>query len=90
MTKPLIVVRPHNAIPVDALNNLREYMHSQVNDEYAVLVIPCHVDIHRTAEGQSVELSAHLPQYIDFPRKKGFWELLFERFDRKTKEAAHG
>lgn len=90
MTKPLIVVCPRHTITVEALDNLREYMHSQVNDEYAVLVIPSHVEVYRPAEGQSIVRSEPLPQYIDFPRKKGFWELLFERFDRKTKETAHG
>lgn len=90
MAKPLIVVRPHNAITAEALGNLCEYLHSQVNDEYAVLVIPSHVEVYRPAEGQSIVRSEPQPQFIDFPRKKGFWELLFERFDRKTKEAAHG
>lgn len=93
MTKPLIVVRPHNAIPVDALNNLCEYLHSQVNDEYAVLVIPSHVEVYRPEEGQSIVRSEPLPQYIDFPRKKGFWDLVIELFDRKakpTQEVSHG
>lgn len=90
MTKPLIVMRTCHAIPVDDLNKLRDYLHSQVKDEYAVLVIPNHVEVYRPAEGQSIARSEPLPQYIDFPRKKGFWELLFERFDRKTTEAAHG
>lgn len=88
MTKPLIVVCPRHTIAVEALDNLREYMHSQVNDEYAVLVIPSHVDVYRPAEGQSVCLSAPLPQYIEFPHQKGFWELLFERFARKAKPTA--
>jgi len=85
MTKPLIVVRPRHTIAVEALDNLREYMHSQVNEEYAVLVIPSHVDVYRTAEGQAVELSEPQPQFIEFPHKKGFWELVFEWFDRKAK-----
>lgn len=85
MTKPLIVMRTCHAIPVDAFNNLRDYLHSQVNDEYAVLVIPSHVEVYRPAEGQSIVRSEPLPQYIDFPRKKGFWDLVIELFDRKAK-----
>ena len=93
MARPILVARTMTPVPMDAYDRIREFMTKQLADEYLLILIPSHVELHSLVEGQSIP-AAHVitkeTVYVKVPRKS-LWASIVALFPtRKTKEAAHG
>lgn len=93
MTRPIIVARTMTPCTTEQNKAILDFLRAQVGDEYLLLVIPSHTEIHHLAVGQSIP-AAHVTReatvYVNVPRKS-LWASIVSLFPaRKTKESAHG
>lgn len=90
MAKQMIVARSTSTMSIDHQKALRGILAEQLGDEYTLLVVPPHVDVHLLQEGQAVHASVPDIRVIEVPRRMGFIESLCSLFTtRKPKETTN-
>lgn len=93
MARPIIVARTMTPCTTEQNRNILEFLRAQVGDEYLLLVIPSHTELHSLGAGQTIP-AAHVitkeTVYVNVPHKS-LWASFVALFPtRKTTEAAHG
>jgi len=76
MAKQMIVARATSSMSMDHQKALRRILAEQLGDEYTLLVVPPHVDVHLLQEGQAVRASVPDIRVIEVPHRLGFIESL--------------